>query len=185
MTDVPRQSERQCVRTVPHFIASRLPCGTDRLYASFQTIACFLRKGSAMSPRLFALGAAALAAPLLLAAAAPVTGTWTTEARDAQVEIAPCGKSLCGRLVKFLKAPPGGVDQRDVNNPDPKLRGRRLLGLPLLTGFMADGDAYKGRIYDPKSGKSYRSVLIAKGNTLVVKGCIGPFCQSQKWARAR
>nr|WP_245805975.1 DUF2147 domain-containing protein [Erythrobacter donghaensis] len=32
----------------------------------------------------------------------------------------------------------------------------------------------------PESGKSYRSVIRRKGaNALEVKGCVGPFCQTQ------
>lgn len=120
-----------------------------------------------------------------MAPATTITGTWLTEDRDAHVEVAPCGKSLCGRVVKFLVAPPDGIDQCDTENPDPKLRKRRLLGLAVLTGFARDGDRWRGRIYDPKSGKSYRSVLERQGNTLTVKGCIGPFCQAQQWRRVR
>jgi uncharacterized protein (DUF2147 family) len=115
-------------------------------------------------------------------AAEPVTGRWVTADKDGVILIAPCGKALCGTLDKFLVAPPEGLDQRDINNPDPKLRQRRLLGLPILSGFTADSDIWRGRIYDPKSGKSYRSIIRRKGaNLLEVKGCIGPFCQTQVW----
>lgn len=128
---------------------------------------------------------AALAA-MPTAAAAPVTGKWMTEERDAIVTISQCGKSLCGKLTRFLIAPPDGVDQRDVNNPNASLRKRKLLGLPILTGFTEDGDEWRGKIYDPKSGKTYRSIMERQsGSKLTVKGCIGPFCQSQTWTRAR
>jgi uncharacterized protein (DUF2147 family) len=119
-------------------------------------------------------------------AAEPVTGRWVTADKDGVILIAPCGKAVCGTLEKFLVAPPEGVDQRDINNPDPKLRQRRLLGLPILSGFTADNNLWRGRIYDPKSGKSYRSVIRRKGaNLLEVKGCIGPFCQTQVWRSAK
>ncbi|WP_371815480.1 DUF2147 domain-containing protein [Erythrobacter sp. JK5] len=81
---------------------------------------------------------------------------------------------------------PDGPDQRDINNPDPRLKQRKLLGLPVLFGFTEEAALWRGRIYDPKSGKSYRSVVRRTGaNTLEVKGCIGPFCQTQVWKRAR
>jgi len=36
----------------------------------------------------------------------------------------------------------------------------------------------------PKNGKSYRSIIRRKGpGVLEVKGCIGPFCQTQVWKR--
>ncbi|MBI1403195.1 MAG: DUF2147 domain-containing protein [Porphyrobacter sp.] len=131
---------------------------------------------------------AALAAAFAVAAPAhaadPVEGRWVTEKKDAVVRVGPCGKTVCGRIERFLVAPPQGVDQRDVNNPDPALRNRRLLGMPVLSGFTEEEDLWRGRIYDPKSGKSYRSVIRRKGpNVLEVKGCIGPFCQTQIWRR--
>ena len=57
--------------------------------------------------------------------------------------------------------------------------------MPVLTGFVEDGDEWRGTIYDPKSGKTYRSILQRKGsNQLTVKGCLGPFCQTQTWRKA-
>ncbi len=131
-----------------------------------------------------AILAAALLTATPLAAAEPIAGTWVTAAKDGVVRIAPCGKSLCGRLDRFLTPPPQGLDQRDVNNPNAALRSRKLLGLPILTGFSEDGAVWRGTIYDPKAGKSYRSVVRRlDANRLEVKGCIGPFCQTQVWRR--
>ena len=128
--------------------------------------------------------AVAMLAATPLAAAEPIAGSWVTATRDGVVRIAPCGKSLCGTLARFLVTPPGGADQRDIYNPDAKLRNRKLLGLPILTGFSEDGAVWRGTIYDPKAGKSYRSVLRRlDGDRLEVKGCIGPFCQTQVWRR--
>lgn len=133
----------------------------------------------------FAICAAAMMAAAPLAAAEPIAGTWVTAGKDGVVRIGPCGKTVCGRLDRFLVTPPQGPDQRDVNNPDAKLRSRKLLGLPILTGFSEDGAVWRGTIYDPKAGKSYRSVLRRlDANRLEVKGCIGPFCQTQVWRRS-
>lgn len=134
--------------------------------------------------------AAALAASALSSSAvysaAPVTGRWVTESKDAVVEIAPCGASLCGKVAKFLTTPPQGVDQKDIHNPNKALRNRTILGMNILSGFKADGNEWKGQIYDPKSGKTYRSIVYkGKSGNLVVKGCIGPFCQAQTWTAAR
>lgn len=136
----------------------------------------------------------AVAAALLPAAAAamapltPITGRWITSDRAALVEVAPCrdnggGPGLCGRIARVLKADPT-KPQRDVNNPDPALRTRAIVGMPILTGFTAGNAAWTGRIYDPRSGRTYRSTLTRDGATLRVKGCFGPFCQTQVWTRA-
>ena len=125
-------------------------------------------------------GAAALAALAVPALAAdPIGGQWVTQDKDAVVTIGDCGK-----ITKFLKTPPGGADQRDIHNNDKSLRSRKLMGLPVLTGFRQDGDEWRGEIYDPKSGKTYRSVIQRKGpNKLEVKGCVTVFCQTQVWTR--
>ncbi|WP_324828651.1 DUF2147 domain-containing protein [Qipengyuania zhejiangensis] len=129
--------------------------------------------------------AAAMMVSQPLAAAEPVQGRWVTAEKDAVITIAPCGAKLCGRIAEFLVPPPQGLDQRDVNNRDPAKRMRKLLGMPVLTGFTQDSDQWRGEIYDPKSGKTYRSILRRKGsNVLEVKGCIGPFCQTQVWRKA-
>jgi uncharacterized protein (DUF2147 family) len=119
-------------------------------------------------------------------AAAPVTGRWVTQSKDGVVEIYECGATICGKLAKFLVPPPNGVGQKDINNPNKALRGRTLLGMDILSGFKEAGNEWKGQIYDPKSGKTYRSVIYkGKSGNLVVKGCIGPFCQAQSWTPGR
>ena len=133
----------------------------------------------------FLAAAAAMACAGPAFAAEPITGRWLTEEKDAVITIAKCGSSYCGKITRFMKAPPDGVDQRDVNNPDPAKRSRRLMGMPVLFSFSEDGDLWRGRIYDPKSGKDYRSVVRrASASRLEVKGCLGPFCQTQNWTRA-
>jgi uncharacterized protein (DUF2147 family) len=124
--------------------------------------------------------------PLSAQAASPITGRWVTQSKDGVVEVYPCGESICGKLSKFLVSPPAGPGAKDINNPDKALRSRTILGMNVLTGFKAAGDEWKGQIYDPKSGKTYRSIVYkGKSGNLVVKGCIGPFCQAQTWTPAR
>ncbi|MEN8676918.1 MAG: DUF2147 domain-containing protein [Alteriqipengyuania sp.] len=129
-----------------------------------------------------AVAIAALAVPAL--AADPISGRWVTQEKNAIVTIGQCGSSVCGKISKFLETPPDGANQRDVNNPDKNLRSRKLMGLPVLTDLREDGDLWRGDIYDPEAGKTYRSVIRRKGaNRLEVKGCVGPFCQTQIWTR--
>ncbi|MES2336689.1 MAG: DUF2147 domain-containing protein [Pseudomonadota bacterium] len=132
----------------------------------------------------FALAACLAFASPALAAPAAVTGRWLTLEGKAIVEVAPCGPSLCGRIVKVLKPRPGGPAV-DANNPDATLRRRPIEGLAILTGFAPKGDRWAGRIYDPESGRTYRSELRVEGNILKVKGCYGPFCRTQDWTRTR
>ena len=119
------------------------------------------------------------------ASAEPIAGRWLTQDKDAIITIGACGSKICGRLAEFLVVPPEGENQRDVNNPDPAKRQRRLKGMAILTELAADKSQWRGRIYDPKSGKTYRSVVKRKNaTTLEVKGCVGFLCQTQTWKKA-
>ena len=67
-----------------------------------------------------------------------------------------------------------------------KLRQRKLLGMPVLTDFSEDAELWRGKIYDPKSGKTYRSeVSLNSANSLKMKGCVAFLCQGQNWTRAK
>lgn len=137
--------------------------------------------------RLFA-SVALLVAPLAAthAAAAPaIAGRYLTEDGSGVVAVGPCGGSVCGRLVTILKARPGAA-ATDVNNTDPGLRARPILGLPILSGFADAGKDWRGKIYDPRNGKTYKSIVSKNADgTLSVKGCIAFLCQTQTWRPAR
>ena len=129
----------------------------------------------------FTIATLAAASALPAQAAQPVTGV----DGKAIVHIAPCGKSLCGKIEKILKPTPGRP-HTDAENSDPALRSRPLVGLPLLTGFSDAGDIWKGTIYDPESGKSYKSKINRNPNgTLKVQGCIAFLCKTQTWTPTR
>ena len=127
--------------------------------------------------------ASLLATPAV--AALPVTGHWMTNDRDSIVEIAPCGPKLCGKVVRLLKPVEGGP-ATDRNNPDPALRTRPLVGLMVLNGFTMRGNDWVGTIYDPRNGKTYRSLLTRNANgTLKVQGCIAFLCKAFPWTPVR
>ncbi|HEV2817145.1 MAG TPA: DUF2147 domain-containing protein [Allosphingosinicella sp.] len=119
-------------------------------------------------------------------AAAPIEGLWLTEDGKGVVRIGPCGRQLCGWIARVLDRGPG-VPTRDVRNPDPRLRARPILGLPILSGFTASGARWTGgHAYDPKSGRSYRTTLsLNRDGSLAVTGCVTFICQTKRWTRAR
>ncbi len=96
--------------------------------------------------------------------------------QDAAIRVEPCDDSLCGRIAWIL-VPPDEETKKDIHNPDETLRSRPILGLTILIGFPADpgsGRRWKGgRIYDPKSGKTYRSRMELEGDALRIRGYIG------------
>jgi uncharacterized protein (DUF2147 family) len=90
-------------------------------------------------------------------AAEPITGRWITDDGKAVVTIGQCGKVVCGRITKVLAPTPNGppVDER---NSDPTLRKRPIQGLEVLSGFIDQGEDWRGRIYDPEAGRWYKSL---------------------------
>ncbi|WP_315760218.1 DUF2147 domain-containing protein [Sphingomonas sp. Y38-1Y] len=129
-----------------------------------------------------AFSALSIAAPAH--AADPVAGRWLTEGGQAIVAIRPCGANLCGAIERVVKPTPG-APTTDAKNPNPALRSRPYVGLTILSNFKDAGSDWRGQIYDPKSGKTYRSMLKAAGNNLEVKGCVAVFCRSQTWTRVK
>lgn len=110
-----------------------------------------------------------------------VTGRWLTDDGSGVVEVGPCGAALCGRLVSVLdpKAP-----AHDINNPEPQLRRRPLLGIAVLTGLTRDGEGWSGgHAYDPKAGRSYRARIRAADGGLDVTGCLFVICRTRHWTR--
>jgi uncharacterized protein (DUF2147 family) len=116
----------------------------------------------------------------------PAEGKWA--AGRFVIRLEPCAKSpaqLCGLVAA---APPGrdGKPPVDSANPDPALRTRPILGLALLHGFHLDGTGRwsGGKIYDPRSGKTFDSTLaVTAAGALSVAGCVLVLCKTQTWTR--
>lgn len=120
------------------------------------------------------------------AAATPtdIFGVWATRDETGHVEIAPCGQSACGTIIWGKE---GSGPSTDVKNPNAALRTRNLVGLRILENFTRrDAGWVNGRIYDPKTGNTYRSELALRADgKLGVKGCVGPICRTEIWRRVR
>lgn len=118
------------------------------------------------------------------ATADPLQGVWLTEAKTAHILIDDCGDgSPCGQLIWV--DPGSGADTKDANNPDPSLKERPLIGIPIVWGFRQAGTVWRsGQIYNPEDGKTFKASLeLTDANTLNVKGCFGPICRKNVWTR--
>ena len=81
-----------------------------------------------------------------------------------------------------------GVDapKVDKENPNPALRGRRIMGLQVVSGMSPAGPGrWKGYIYNADDGGTYRSEMQLSGNVMVLRGCWGPFCKKNRFHRVR
>ena len=122
--------------------------------------------------------------PAAAQAAEPVAGHWITQNKKAVVAIEACGRRMCGRIVRLLPASDVGktVDER---NKDAALRGRPLVGLPILLDFEERGDNWHGKLYDPQAGDTYTATLGRyPDGALKVRGCFFFICKTQRWPKA-
>ncbi|MEQ6203543.1 DUF2147 domain-containing protein [Sulfitobacter sp. HNIBRBA2951] len=108
------------------------------------------------------------------ALADPATGTWKTQVDDgayAHVKISTCGAKLCGTIARTFN---GTGEYKSAN-----------LGKKLVWDMVpAGGGKYKnGKIWQPSTGKTFKSKMSMSGNTLKVSGCVGPICKKQTWKR--
>lgn len=112
-----------------------------------------------------------------------VVGYWR-EPGGSVLHVAPCGDAVCATLVRISKAAPTTTDG---NNPDTTLRQRPLCGLAVGTAFRLDGPdkAEDGKLYDPKSGKTYQGTMRSEGDVLHLRGYVGmkAFGRTEDWAR--
>lgn len=142
------------------------------------------------------LAAAAFGISLITASAnsalgaADIIGDWKTASGDT-IRISQCGAAPCGQIHRFTP-PPGRTMETTVDerNRDASKRGRKLLGLTILWRLKPDGEAWVGRIYDPRRGFSVKAdVALQSGDSLRVRGCakvlFKNICKSETWRRVR
>jgi uncharacterized protein (DUF2147 family) len=139
---------------------------------------------------IIAIAAALLAAPSALAQiGADPSGIWLTQAGDARVRVSKCGGGICGVVVGLKDPidPSTGKPQIDDKNPNPALKKRPIIGLPLFSGMRATGpNKWSGRIYNADDGSTYASnVSVTGADRLRVEGCVGALCGGETWTRIR
>ncbi len=115
------------------------------------------------------------------AAAAPgAQGRWVTASGNVEVEIAPCGASLCGNVVRVLA-------NRSMSDPSKTVATPPKVGLQILSGIQPAGEGrWKGRIFNRENGKTYDCLLTPQRDGLTVRSYVilPPFGQTQVWRRA-
>ena len=137
---------------------------------------------------LIAIVTAFLAAPSARAqGAGEPTGVWLTQAGDARVRVSKCGGGICGAIAGLRDPidPATGKPQVDDKNPNPALRKRPMIGLPLFSGMQpVTAGKWSGQIYNADDGSTYASSVSVTGpDTLKVEGCVGALCGGENWTR--
>ncbi len=121
-----------------------------------------------------------------LASSSPdvILGEWLSQEKDGKINIYKQGDKFYGKIT-WSKTP----GKKDINNPDPKLRSRDIVNTVILQDFKFTGSAWEdGKIYDPKSGKTYDCILKVKENNKVldIRGYVGVpmFGRTSTWTRS-
>ena len=130
-------------------------------------------------------GTVLLAATVGAMAAEPI-GEWLVKDGTARIRVVSCpqGPSQPAVLwgVIWAEAKPG----RDVANPDPAMRNRPMLGVPILINMrQTEANLWTGKIYDARGGSLYDAKLsLSRTDMLEVRGCVGGiFCGGEDWKR--
>lgn len=103
-----------------------------------------------------------------------VLGIWLTAEGDSQIQIIKTGSgTYSGKIVWMEK----DIDAIDDQNPDPKLKNRKILGLQILSNFKyntEDNEWVDGTIYDPNNGVTYDCYMWFENdkNELKIKGFV-------------
>ena len=118
-----------------------------------------------------------------------IEGLWYNDVKSGKILITRDKDGKFYGKVVWLKEPlKNGKPKIDELNEDEKLRSRPRLGLPVLYGFVKDGDKKytDGKIYDPNNGKTYSCNMTFKGDKLDIRGYIGIslFGRTTTWTRA-
>jgi len=110
------------------------------------------------------------------AAAELICGKWQTEQKNLTVQVYQVDDEFRARIIWFND----GDSDKDIDkwtdrkNPDPALRGRKILGMNVLEKLVYDPDSNSwedGVIYDAKNGRNWNSsAFIDKDGKLKVKG---------------
>lgn len=121
-----------------------------------------------------------------------VFGNWALPENGSVVRVYRCERYLCVKVVKVADP-----RRRDINNPDPALRSRPLVGIVIGNNFeKADATVrrgrqysalkWRGRLYSTLDGVTYDGTLnLLNKNTITMVGCViqGLFCEAKTFYR--
>ena len=98
-------------------------------------------------------------------------GAWQRGDGIARVKVAPCGKVIC-MTNTYIR--PDVTDEKVGERLEFDLNG-------------ANGAALTGTAFDPKSGKSFSTIVTVSSERMTTKGCIlgGVICKTTEWTRIR
>lgn len=129
----------------------------------------------------------------LYAQADAILGVWETEDKRAHILIYKAKNQYYYGKIVWMKEPydSQGRPKRDVHNPNPALRSRLLMNMPILLHFCYNAKEKRwenGKIYNPEDGNTYQgSIMLESPNVLLLRGYLGFswLGKTTRWRRVR
>lgn len=119
----------------------------------------------------------AAAAPAAASAKSPIEGRWKNG--NMEIQIAPCGRSLCGTVVKASPKQQAKAERGS---------GTDLIGARLINDIQRTGPgSYRANVFVADRNINASGTIRQVGpNQLAVKGCaLLVICKSKTWQRVR
>jgi len=120
---------------------------------------------------------ALLSGPAVASAKSPLEGRWKNGKME--VEIAPCGKALCGTVVKASPKQQAKAERGS---------GTELIGATLIKGIERTGPGtYRASVFVADRNVHARGTIYqVSADRLKVRGCVlAIICKSKTWDRVR
>jgi uncharacterized protein (DUF2147 family) len=118
------------------------------------------------------------------AAGGTPAGRWLTQSGNFEIDIASCGKALCGTVVRVL-----GNQSMSQPGVEAKSDAQAAMGMKILTDLTPSDDGeWEGQIYNRENGKTYDCIVVLSApDQLEVRGYkwLTLFGKTQVWTRVK
>jgi len=119
-----------------------------------------------------------------------IAGKWLPADKLGHIEIFREDSNYYGRIVCVNEPinPKTGNYWQDSNNPDSSKRKRTIVGIRMMFNFEYDKktkEFIKGKLYDVRTGKTYKGKMWLENGKLVLRGYWFLFYKTEKWERVK
>ncbi len=115
-----------------------------------------------------------------------IVGVWLNEKKEAVVKIYKEGQEYHGKIIDIRgEHADKKATLKDVNNPQPELRVRPLIDMPLLENLtFKDGEYQGGTAYNPRMGRYFDcKAWLISGNIMKIRGYWGFLFATETWEK--
>lgn len=119
-----------------------------------------------------------------------ILGKWLPADKLGYIEIFKENNKYYGKIVCVNNPinPKTGKYWQDSNNPNKTKRKRSIIGIRMMFNFEYDEtekEFINGKLYDVRTGKTYKGKMWLEDNKLVLRGYWFLFYQTEKWEKVK